>query len=255
MKIGAMNNPEKDIYSEIEYFAEHGFDFIDLTVEPGASSYSEDIDVKRIAALVKKHRLNLIGHTPWNLPFASPYKQAREAAFGEFMKCIEIFSEIGVTLANVHIQEPNYIKPIDELIRYNAEFFRKIVKASKNKGIAIMMENAGGVFSDAKLLKKLLVPGLKLHWDVGHANLGRDTHETTENAFREFKDRIVHLHFSDNNGIDDLHLPLGAGNIDWPKIIKILKEYKYNKTITLEVFSPDRDYLLASRDKLRRLLR
>jgi len=62
---------------------------------------------------------------------------------------------------------------------------------------------------------------------------------------------VVQKFFSDNKGKEDDHLPLGCGNIEWEKIIKIIKKFKFNKTITLEIFSPDRDYLLLSRDKLK----
>jgi sugar phosphate isomerase/epimerase len=59
------------------------------------------------------------------------------------------------------------------------------------------------------------------------------------------------VHFSDNKGgTTDLHLPLGAGLISWDKVINSLKKYEYDGTITLEVFSRDKRYLLASRDKV-----
>jgi len=50
----------------------------------------------------------------------------------------------------------------------------------------------------------------------------------------------------------DLHLPLGCGDVDWERAVKILKDY-YDGTITLEVFSRDRDYVLLSREKLKKL--
>ena len=62
------------------------------------------------------------------------------------------------------------------------------------------------------------------------------------------------MHFSDNNGAEDQHLPLGAGNINWQFIVKTLKEYKYDKTVTLEIHTPDLSYMLFSRDKLKYLL-
>jgi sugar phosphate isomerase/epimerase len=46
---------------------------------------------------------------------------------------------------------------------------------------------------------------------------------------------------------------LGAGNIDWKKIIPQLKEFGYDGMIILEIFSVDRRYLLFSRDKLREM--
>ena len=65
-----------------------------------------------------------------------------------------------------------------------------------------------------------------------------------------FSDRIGHVHVSDNFGKEDNHLPIGTGTIDFPKIIKALKDIGYDDTLTLEVFSRDRDYLRISREKL-----
>ena len=44
-----------------------------------------------------------------------------------------------------------------------------------------------------------------------------------------------------------------AGNIDWRWAVSILKKHDYDGTITPEVFSPDRELLLASTEKLRQL--
>ena len=58
----------------------------------------------------------------------------------------------------------------------------------------------------------------------------------------------------DNRGGNaDLHLPLGAGNIDVRKEIGALKRCGYDGPITLEVFTPDRQFLAYSRDVLRRI--
>ena len=63
---------------------------------------------------------------------------------------------------------------------------------------------------------------------------------------------IKHVHLHDNNGDKDLHLPMGCGSIEWKKTLKTLKKY-YNGTITLEVFSKDKDYVLLTKEKLRKL--
>jgi sugar phosphate isomerase/epimerase len=61
------------------------------------------------------------------------------------------------------------------------------------------------------------------------------------------------VHLSDNDGTADQHLPLGSvprSRIDWQEHISKLKAIGYDGTITLEVFSPQREYLLLSRDLL-----
>jgi len=91
--------------------------------------------------------------------------------------------------------------------------------------------------------------GLYLTLDLGHANLFG---KSIEEFIRKFHTKIRHVHLHDNDGRKDLHLPMGVGNINWEKILKTLKR-NYDGTITLEVFSKDRDYVVLSKEKLRRL--
>jgi len=104
---------------------------------------------------------------------------------------------------------------------------------------------------DIKNISILLnkIPELFLHIDIGHANLyGRKP----EQFIKKFHKKLKHVHLHDNDTSKDLHLPMGCGNIDWIKTLKALKKY-YDGTITLEVFSKDRDYVLLSKEKLRQL--
>lgn len=254
MKIGAMNNPKQDLYEEIKFIGEN-FDFLDLTIEP-EKTYPDDIDIPKIQELKNKYKLEIIGHTPWNLPIASPYASVRKAAFDEYLKCLKIFRKLKVKLVNVHPDLPSDMPDPERIINYNIGFFKKIASEAKKYNIKIMMENTKAFFNELEIIGKILddVPSLKLHWDVGHANLGNEGEKKTKLVFHNFKNKIVHLHFSDNNGQEDQHLPLGTGNINWAFIVKTLKEYKYNKTITLEIHTPDLSYLLFSRDKLKFLI-
>jgi len=97
------------------------------------------------------------------------------------------------------------------------------------------------------------LPELGLHLDIGHANL-EAPHNMTEEILTAYGTRLRHVHLHDNRGGHaDLHLPLGAGNIDVRKEIGALKRCGYDGTITLEVFTPDRHFLAYSRDVLRRV--
>lgn len=255
MKLGAMNDPKKDLYKQIEFFGEQKFDFLDLTIEPD-KAYADDVDVNRIKALTKRYNLGMIGHTPWNLPIAGVYNSVREAALQEYLKCLGVFRKLGVTLVNVHPSMAGDVSDADTLLKYNIDFFRKITKRAKSSNIKIMVENTQGIFNEVEVLGKILseVPGLKLHWDIGHANLGNEGEKKTKLAFHHFKKKIAHVHLSDNNGQEDQHLPIGVGNINWQFILQTLMEYKYNRTITLEVHAPDLSYLVFTRDKVKYLL-
>lgn len=256
MKIGAMNNPRKNLYKEIEFIGRHRFDFLDLTIEP-PEAYYDIIDTKKILSLAKKHRLDIIGHTPWNLPISSPYGSVRKAALAEFMKCLDVFDKLKVRQVNVHPFTPSDLSDPQVILDHNIGFLKKITKAAKKKNITIMMENTKSIFNEIEVIAKILedVPLLKLHWDIGHANLGNEGEKMTKLAFLNFSDKIAHMHASDNNGIEDQHLPLGAGNIDWKFISKLLKEYDYEKTITLEIHTNDLSYLIDNKNKLEKMLK
>ena len=82
------------------------------------------------------------------------------------------------------------------------------------------------------------VPSLGLTLDVGHANLGGSENKSIA-IIEKFGKLIRHVHLHDNRGgqskDDDLHLPIGAGTVDFPAIMASLMSTGYNGTMTLEV--------------------
>ena len=138
-------------------------------------------------------------------------------------------------------------------IRRDIESLKELLEHAKTKGIGLMIENLPGDFNSSPQLGELLnpLPDLGLHLDIGHANL-QVWHNTTEEILRDHGRRLRHVHLHDNKGGHaDLHLPLGAGNLDLRWAIQALRNCGYDGTITLEVFTPDRHYLEYSRDVLR----
>lgn len=249
MKIGVMNYPKNDLVEEIKWISENGFDFIDLLIEP-LKAY--DISIPKVKKALRDYNLEAIGHTNPFLPSIFPIQSIRRACLDEFNKYVDIFSKLGIKLMNIH---PFYNAPLlsdENKIKANIQFLNQVNKFCKSKGITLMLENYIKPFDSPKVFTRILkeVPDLKIHLDVGHCNINQEEN-LTEAFFKKFGNKIVHLHLSDNRGIEDDHLPLGCGNIEWEEIIKIIKKFEFNKTITLEIFSPDRDYLLLSSDKLK----
>jgi len=92
-------------------------------------------------------------------------------------------------------------------------------------------------------------PDLQFHLDIGHFNLNM---RNPLRFVKAFKNRLTHIHLHDNDGTKDQHLPMGTGKIEWEPLIEELKTF-YTGTITLEIFTPVREYVLLSRDLLLRL--
>ncbi len=254
MLIGAMNHPRNDVLSEIEWMAALGMDFIDLTLEPpGAASWR--IDPQAIRKSLKEHGMHVVGHTAFYLPMGSAFEDVRRACVCELRRCMEAFSIIGARWMNLHADRYAPMHDRAFFIERNIRTIQDLLPESRRLGVGLMIENLPGDYNSAPQLGELLdpIPELGLHLDIGHANL-QVPHNTTEEILTAYGSRVRHVHLHDNRGgHDDLHLPLGAGNVDVARAVRALKRCGYDGTITLEVFTPDRHYLTYSRDKLRKL--
>ena len=198
--------------------------------------------------------MKVVGHTAFYLPLASPFEEIRKAAVVECNRCLEKFGELGAKWMNLH---PDRNVPMHNRafwVERNLVSLHEMHDMSKATGVGLMLENLPEAYNSVKELEPLLypIPSLGLHLDIGHANL-RVERNTTEELVARFGKRIAHVHLHDNNGGHaDLHLPLGAGRVDYAQHLRSLKRSGYDGTITLEVFTPDRSYLKMSRDILRR---
>ncbi len=250
MKIGFPNHPRRDLLKEIEWIGNNGFDFVDLFLEEDMAT-PEKIDIKKTRKLLGRYDLGVVGHTAWYMPIGSPVKALRDAAIDELKRYFEVFAELGVENVNIHANWPGGLFTDKEGVRFQIETLKRLVEEAREFGISLMLEPLDTRFDTVKNISSILraVPELYLHLDVGHTNLyGRKP----EDFIKKFHRRLKHVHLHDNNRAKDLHLPLGCGSIEWEKLLKVLKKY-YDGTITLEVFSRDRDYVLLARDKLRSL--
>jgi sugar phosphate isomerase/epimerase len=254
MLIGAMNHPAQDVLNEVRWMAEMGLEFLDLTIEPPAAA-SWRIKPVEIRRELERHGMKVVGHTAYYLPFASAFDGIRQAAVQELVRGLELFAEVGARWMNLH---PDRHAPMHDrsfYIQQNLVSLQELQEHAGRVGVGLMIENLPGDFNDASQLAELLdpMPQLGLHLDIGHANL-MVPHNTTEQILRAHGKRLRHVHLHDNRGGHaDLHLPLGAGNLDLRRELSALKECGFDDTITLEVFTPDRHFLAYSRDVLRRM--
>ena len=249
MLVGAMNFPGRSVMKEIHRIAEDNFDFVDLTLEPPATWLP---DGKEVGRLLGDLGLGAVGHTAWHLPIASPFQELRDEARDLYRRGLDCFADAGVTLVNVHPDQRVPMHNLDQVRKMNADAISLLAQDAAQRGITLMVENLDRLFSDVADLKVILdaVPEVGFHLDVGHANLrlGRGEKNRTKGLLAAFGDRLSHVHLSDNRGgAEDLHLPLGAGAIDWTGAARALIEAGWDGTVTLEVFSREREYLRMSR--------
>jgi len=249
-----MNHPAKDILHELRWMAELGMDFVDLTLEPPCSA-SWRIDRRSIRNALEEYRFPVVGHTAWYLPLASAIPDLRRGAVEELKRCLEAFSELGAKWMNIHPDRHTPWHDRQFFIEGNLRSLDELQRHGEKLGVGVMIENLPGEYNSAEQLGQLLdpLPQVHLHLDIGHANL-EVRENTTSEILAAYGDRLRHVHLHDNRGGHaDLHLPLGAGNVDVNQTVCALQHCGYDGTITLEVFTPDKQYLVYSRDLLRRV--
>jgi sugar phosphate isomerase/epimerase len=176
----------------------------------------------------------------------------RKLARDLYRRGLDVFADAGVELVNVHPDQKVPLHSPDKVRAMNAEAIGDLAQDAAQRGITLMVENLDRAFSGVEDLGAVLeaVPEVGFHLDIAHANLRLGLREPNRTAslLEAFGDRLSHVHLSDNRGGgEDLHLPLGAGTIDWKAHIRMLKELGYDGTVTLEVFSREREHLRTSR--------
>ena len=85
MIVGTMNHPHRDLFEEMQWMADMGLEFIDMTLEPPeVPSWKADVD--KIRAALERHRFKVVGHTPFYLPIASAIEEVRRGAVAELQQ-------------------------------------------------------------------------------------------------------------------------------------------------------------------------
>lgn len=261
MLYGAMNFPIKPILEELETISNLGFDYLELTMDAPQAHYKVIRGMKDglLQALERLH-MRLICHLPTFVSTADLTESLREASLNEVLKSLEVAAELRAMKVVLHPSPHRGLSVfvIDQARQYALRSLETIVNKADQVELPLCLEN---MFPQSNSLVNPedfdevfeRFPNLRMTLDTGHAHIESKADSKMLAFIERFPDRIYHVHANDNLGKEDNHLPIGAGTIDFPKIVKALKSIGYDETITLEVFSKDREYLSISLRKLKSL--
>lgn len=162
-------------------------------------------------------------------------------------KSVEIALEAGCekvifhTNINPFITSKSYKR---NWLERNKIFFTKLCES--NPGIQILMENMFDFSSEDLVLlmeNMSLCRNFGICFDYAHACVYG---ENIEEWASELSPYIKHVHINDTCGKEDLHLPVGKGELDWTKFNDIRKNYFPDADILIE--TPGYDNQKASLD-------
>jgi sugar phosphate isomerase/epimerase len=262
MRFGAMNFPVRPVLEEIDAFGALQVDYLELAMDSPMAHYSlirEQKDAIRRA--LERWKMGLVCHLPTFVYLAHLTESIRQVSLQEVLGALETAADLGAEKVVAH---PGYIDGLgvhvlNDALNLAMAALEKIWLRSSRLGLMLCIENMFprvGPFVEPDDFEPIFAsfPDMKLVLDTGHANIGDHGGRRLLNFIHRFGPRLGHLHVSDNNGRSDEHLPVGHGNIGFKAMARALKRIGYDDTVTLEIFSPDRDDLVASRRLLEKVL-
>ena len=217
---------------DLERAGKLGLDFVEINLK-------EPAWVHRNLALINrlKSRLGLfcLTHGPEEGNPKDLYA-LRHEYLPKVKSCLELAQRIRAKLLTVHLWfDRRYVD--QETLKGKVGLLKDLVAYGKAKRVDVAVENLSEEVEDL-VLPFFEVPEAWLTLDIGHAQLMRRAN-TSPGLISRLSKRIRHVHVHDNNGgrspRDDLHLPLGQGEVPIKEIVTGLVLSGYEGSITLEV--------------------
>jgi sugar phosphate isomerase/epimerase len=260
---------ESSCVEALMFAAENGFDAFEVNI------YFPSIDMdnwnwNEIEALKKISRdaeIEISVHSAfYELNMAAFLKGIREESIRYITKSIDFCHELGGEVITVHPGKFTYdVQPgasldTDSLLKiqwdHNIESLKSVNAYAESKGITLCLENLGWnavaqSFQDMLKIRDEVGDTLQFTLDIGHARINSEG--GVEEGFRVLGDNIRHIHFSDNYGKEDDHLPVGEGNTDFSRFFHLIKNFPHIITLEIVTLSPDPGLILKSLENFRKL--
>ena len=209
---------------------------------------------RRLTAIAPSYDVKFSLHAPISdMNIASLFERTREAATLEMIASMEQAIEINASSVTFHPGMYSFVAPGQEAKSVDRckRSLRTIDRLMNEFGVQACLENMPSLkFMLGRTAKEMfdLVDGtdMKICFDIGHANIMTQIDEMMD----ILGDRIRNVHIHDNSGVNDDHLAVGDGNIDFAKVLKKLSKYKGNYIIETKVPGS----AVISKDRLRGLL-
>ncbi|MBR4206797.1 MAG: sugar phosphate isomerase/epimerase [Clostridia bacterium] len=193
-----------------------------------------------IASLAKEHGVNISSiHLPFgpfsNVDPSTPDPEKRAYLIRIQRELLDAAGKAGVGIAVLHPSgEPYPDDERDERIERAVEVVSVIADAAEKAGVTLALENLPRTClgrDSAEMLRFLeAIPTLRAVFDTNHS-----LREDNPHFIRALGSKIVSLHVSDYDFIDEKHWLPGEGKNDWKGIIAALEDIGYEGRFLYEL--------------------
>jgi sugar phosphate isomerase/epimerase len=177
-------------------------------------------------------------HLPWHhqlCNIAHKEKEVRVKSVAFDTEMIKKAADIGIRYAVIHPSgEPITTEDRSEAMKYAKQCLKTLAKVAKSEGMVIAVENLPrtclGNCSKDMLDLMSADDGLRMCFDVNHLLM-----ESHKELVKHAGDKIVTVHISDYDFINERHWMPGEGGIDWVQLIDLLESISYNGVFMYEI--------------------
>ncbi|MFH1144436.1 MAG: sugar phosphate isomerase/epimerase [Candidatus Eisenbacteria bacterium] len=211
----------------LPFLNEHG---LCAEVDLADTTYNGEVsirDLERLAIELRRNRVKVIAHLPHHdLKLASHDKMVLQHSMEAIQEGLEIGKILGARVAIFHSGFSNHVRPdaIDWWVEQSIASLRELVARAQEEEVIVALRNTWE--SDEQVLARLFEaidsPWFRFCCDVGHAACFSQF--APEEWIVQFRERIVNLHFHDNDGMQDLHLACGAGVVGFDVMYETIRE-------------------------------
>ena len=159
--------------------------------------------------------------------------QVRSVAKSRLLQTVETAQKLGISRIVVHAGFIPTVYFPEWFVPQSVEFWKELLERVP-EGMTLALENVmePGPEMQMQIVSAVSDPRLRLCLDVGHANCEL-SRTRPEDWVAPMLPWLSHVHLHDNFGKNDLHLPLGQGNLPVERLLhRLLTES--DVTFTLE---------------------
>lgn len=220
--------------------------YVDLSLTSEVDLFSNMKRIDGLNKIINEKNVFPIVHGNFKSTLSSDLQELRLAAIEYTKKEIMIASKLSAPLI-IHggaIVEPRLVKKAkQDALTYFLASIRELQEFAKKNGVELWLENLSNytknhpfyyIFTTEEEFDYILsqVPEIKFFVDIGHLNIGN---ANIYEIINKYIHRIVGFSVSNNNGLQDQHISLERGTIDYIRVFQELSKHNWSGYIGIEI--------------------
>lgn len=219
-----------------------------------APSYRDADHIARTRRVVQDNGLTVWSvHAPFGATDLSVEDELeRRSSVEDVVRALDVTVELGAGIVVVHgSREPVTDEERERRLVQLVRSLNELCKRASQRGLRLALETLprtclGNRTEEMRWLLNIVDGDLRVCYDVNHVTLYEDVRE----SLRALGDRIVTVHISDHDGVDERHWIPGMGVVDWPGFVEGLDEIGYEGCLIHEARDPGVEELAGNLERI-----